>query len=298
MSNNILFINDNIDLNYYNSLKPHYKYRRLKFKFKCKHCGNIAIKNLESINNEFLCNSCSCSIAFKQNNIQEKKKCTCLIKYGTDNVAKSNIIKEKIKNTNIKKYGTDCIFYLAEFKNKSKETKQIKYGNPNFVNHEKAKETCIERYGVDNYAKTQECQDKINKTILERYGESGIITSKGEIELYNYINSIYIGNIIRNNRDILKGRELDIYLPDLKLGFEFDGTYWHADSRFYKENDIINKILVKDIWKRDKEKDILCENLNIQLIRVKEYDWINDSEIEKTKIKEIIENKLLFKNNY
>ena len=139
MSNNILFINDNNDLNYYNSLKPHYKYRRLKFKFKCKQCGNISIKNLESINDEFLCNSCSCSIAFNQNNIQEKKKHTCLIKYGVNNVAKSNEIKEKIKNTNIKKYGSDYIFQSEEFKNKSKETKLIKYGNPYFINHEKAK---------------------------------------------------------------------------------------------------------------------------------------------------------------
>lgn len=31
---------------------------------------------------------------------------------------------------------------------------------------------------------------------------------------------------------------------------------------------------------------------------IKEYDWINNNEYEKLRIKEIIENKLLFKNNY
>ena len=127
--------------------------------------------------------------------------------------------------------------------------------------------------------------------MLERYGESGIMISKGEIELYNYINSIYTGKVIRNNRDILKGRELDIYLPDIMLAFEYDGTYWHADPRFYNETNLNKQQRLKNNWLRDEEKNILCENLNIQLIRVKEYDWINNNEHEKLRIKEIIENK-------
>lgn len=44
MSADIVFIKNINDLNYYNSLKPHYKYRRVKFSFKCSRCGKISIK--------------------------------------------------------------------------------------------------------------------------------------------------------------------------------------------------------------------------------------------------------------
>ena len=54
-----------------------------------------------------------------------------------------------------------------------------------------------------------------------------------------FFNCKICNEIIENDYKELNGKEIDIYLPDLKLGFEFDGTYWHADPRFYKENDII-----------------------------------------------------------
>lgn len=54
----------------------------------------------------------------------------------------------------------------------------------------------------------------------------------------------------------------------------------------------------QEIFGKKIKKKIYCEKLGIILVRVKEYDWINNNEYEKLRIKEIIENKLLFKNNY
>ncbi len=98
MSADIVFIKNINDLNYYNSLKPHYKYRRLKFSFKCSQCGKISIKNLESIHDTFLCNSCNCVNAFNNIKVQNKKKQTCLVKYGCYNVAQNKeIFGKKIR---------------------------------------------------------------------------------------------------------------------------------------------------------------------------------------------------------
>ena len=58
--------------------------------------------------------------------------------------------------------------------------------------------------------------------------------SKGEIELTEYIKSIYLEEIMENTRDFLGGKELDIYLPDIQLAIEYNGNYWHA---LYEEND-------------------------------------------------------------
>lgn len=109
-------------------------------------------------------------------------------------------------------------------------------------------------------------------------------------EVLTYIKSIYNDIIIENTKHIIPNKELDIYLPNLKLAFEYDGTYWHADPRFYKENDLIwhKKVTANEIWKRDMEKDILCNQYKIKLIRVKEYDWITNNIDEKSRILKII----------
>lgn len=112
--------------------------------------------------------------------------------------------------------------------------------------------------------------------------------SNEEKDLLKYIKTIYNDTIIENDRIILNGKELDIYLPKLKLAFEYDGTYRHADSRFYNENDIIKDRIAKDIWITDNNKNNLCNELNINLIRIKEYDWITNNMEVKNKIKNII----------
>lgn len=94
-----------------------------------------------------------------------------------------------------------------------------------------------------------------------------------------FIKENYNGTILENNRLILGNNlEIDIFLPDKNIGFEFDGTYWHADSRFYKEDTYIygKNMYAKDIWKRDLNKDIIAKKKGIKLIRIKEFDWDND----------------------
>ena len=118
------------------------------------------------------------------------------------------------------------------------------------------------------------------------------IISRGEKELSEFIREIYLGRIIENCRSVLGGREIDIFLPDLNMAFEYDGTYWHMDPRFYKPEDILTQknVTAEEIWKRDLEKNQLCESHGICLIRVKEYDWINDNNNIKKHIFEQIYN--------
>lgn len=49
--------------------------------------------------------------------------------------------------------------------------------------------------------------------------------------------------------------ELDLYIPELNIGIEYDGYYWHKD---------------KDKRKKDKEKNKKCKELGITLYRVRE----------------------------
>jgi hypothetical protein len=101
--------------------------------------------------------------------------------------------------------------------------------------------------------------------------------SNMELELLDFIKSIYNGIILTNTKSIIN-KELDIYLPELGIAFEFNGLYWHSDK--YKDKN----------YHIDKTND--CSHIGIQLIHVWEDDWI----YKKEQVKSILINKLNLSN--
>ena len=53
--------------------------------------------------------------------------------------------------------------------------------------------------------------------------------SKAEQEIANYIKSLGLA-ILQSDRKILKGKELDIVIPELKIAIEYNGVYWHSEQ--------------------------------------------------------------------
>ena len=79
---------------------------------------------------------------------------------------------------------------------------------------------------------------------------------------------------------------LDYYIEELKTCIEFNGTVFHADPRYYKEDDRPNpydkSILAKDIWAHDKERyDYLLNEHGIKTIVVWEEDYRNNFDVVK-----------------
>lgn len=60
--------------------------------------------------------------------VNEKRKETCLKKYGVACALKSSVVRNKIKNTCLNKYGVENPFGSIEIKNKIKNTYLTKYG--------------------------------------------------------------------------------------------------------------------------------------------------------------------------
>lgn len=136
--------------------------------------------------------------------------------------------------------------------------------------------------GYKHPSQNPEVKNKKYETFIKNYelgkNKRGINKSHAENELYEYIKTIYSETILQNVRNIIPHKELDIYLPNLHKAIEYNGTYWHADPRFYTENTIVGKKqeLAKNIWKNDKDKQILCEKYNIELLIIWEFDYINN----------------------
>ncbi len=74
-----------------------------------------------------------------------------------------------------------------------------------------------------------------------------------------------------NNREILNGKELDIYIPSKNVAIEFNGLYWHSDKQ--KPFDY------------HKIKTELCNQKGIRLIHIFEDEWQNNKDIIKSIIK-------------
>ena len=98
--------------------------------------------------------------------------------------------------------------------------------------------------------------------------------SNFEFEIYKYIESIYNGNIEQSNRTILSGKEIDIYLPEVNIGIECNGVYWHSD-------------LVRDKMYHQ-EKTIKAYKNGVRLIHVYEYEWIKNKDKIKMYLSELL----------
>ena len=96
---------------------------------------------------------------------------------------------------------------------------------------------------------------------IERYDLKPYLelhASKGEKEVLNIFEGL---NIIRHDRKILGGLELDIYLPDFNLAVEYNGSYWHSDTKKDK--------------KYHQNKTIACAKKGIHLVHVFEHEWMD-----------------------
>lgn len=84
-------------------------------------------------------------------------------------------------------------------------------------------------------------------------------TSQGEQELADWLGSLGI-ELQRNDRSILGSMEIDIYMPKLSIGVEYNGLFWHSIDKLPSP-----RIHEVKQWK--------CDQAGIQLITVWEHDW-------------------------
>lgn len=223
--------------------------------------------------------------------IQNKTRESILEKYGVDNPQKVDYIREKTIETNLLRYGFDTPSKNEDVKQKSISTSLIKYG----VEHSsklpetqnKKIETNLKLYGVEQANQAhypKELLKAIDNKLVNVIGTNDSIfdnisiktiynllnkyrpdlvkdnISMGHRELTSHIKNLYPGQVLDNQRGILGGQEIDIFIPELNLGFEFNGTYWHSD-------------LFKD-KKYHQSKSLLAKEKGIKLIHLYEYDGL------------------------
>lgn len=176
----------------------------------------------------------------KVNKIIEKRKQTCLEKYGVEYSLQSDLVKNKIKETCLKKYGVDHPWKSDKVKQEIKETIENRYGDNKNQIIEKIKETCLKKYGVSSWSKTndfkqmlKENREKIeNKKNDTKRKNHTFNSSKIEEELYLYIKEKF-PSVKRQYKDNERYPWCcDFYIQELDYFIELNGSWTHGNHPF------------------------------------------------------------------
>ena len=278
------------------------KNSKSKINVKCDFCGKEKsvdyysyCKVTKDSTCDYACSDCA-SLKYKK---------TCLSKWGVENYFQTNNFKDHLKEKNKNKYGVEYHTQLDSVKEKIKNTVREKYKVDNVSqlqeNKDKVRRTNILKFGyksprknfkIDNHKGHIEylensihlfkCEDghefEISNsnfygrlregtplcTICNPIGDNRSIKEK---TLFEFIQSNYNLEVVKSYRDRY---EIDIYLPDIKLGVEFNGLYWHSDK-------FVDKNYHYDKTKYFNEK-------GIDIFHVWEDDWVNKQDIVKSMI--------------
>lgn len=105
--------------------------------------------------------------------------------------------------------------------------------------------------------------------------------SKQCMEVVEYIQSIYSGEILLDRYGVIGELQLDIYLPELNIAFEYNGVYSHL----YRPEYPIEKFAQRKDARYHVEKTKRCEAMGIQLIHIFSSSWKTKTDLWKSFIK-------------
>ena len=220
--------------------------------------------------------------------------------YGIDNPMHSVDIKNTLTGTLLAKYGVDNVM-----KNPDIKTKNVKSNiNNNVYFHTRAHLTAevIEKLDDIEWLKLQNetksplqianelgtsCTSiykifKSNNISYTRHYNSSI----WQMQVEEYILSLLPTEILKNDRKILNGQELDIVIPEFNIAIECNGLLWHSELHGGKGSNY------------HKNKSKLAENAGYKLLHLFDNDWNDKREIVKSRISSALKlNKKIYARN-
>lgn len=238
----------------------------------------------------------------RADNLNKKGRETIFRKYGVINAGQMPNHGEKIRDMFLSKHGVDHYTKTEKYK-EEKDTSRIKkyelFSPPtviiNSINEDPEKKLLFENPNkIVNFTcsvcnSTESIPTETYKWRLKETGVPCIRCSginKGSLK--EQAIKDFLGNnkiSIIENKKMLDGLEIDIFLPDFNIGIEFNGLFWHNDTRIDKNYHL--------------NKTVLAKEKGIRLIHIFEDEWDFKSDIIKSRILNLLgksENKIYARN--
>jgi hypothetical protein len=198
---------------------------------------------------------------------QEKKRQTCLVKYGCEHPLQNKDIKEKIKQTNLEKYGCEHPLQNKNIQEKYKQTCLDKYGHecPLYSKYiqEKRKKTCLEKYGCEYasqnaYMAQKAARSQATSTVLKHWktNEDVVCQAGWEPKVVQYFNDNKIDFIWQICFDMPNGKKyfVDAYLPEQDLYVEIKG--YMREKNKLKFDWFCSQHSNTELWDKKKLKEL------------------------------------------
>ena len=250
--------------------------------------------------------------------VQSKVQQTILDRYGVDNVWKSPLIRAKIQDTNLVKYGSANPMGNPDIQAKVSKTMKERYGKPFYAQTDGSRMqvmrnperiaylnefqqdpiATIDKYFPDHKPTLNELMEFVGTTgwtvtqTIEKFDcrdKVAYVYSYMEKEVYDALKEINPElNIITNTHKIITPYELDLYLPDYKIGIECNPTITHNSSIYpfaYRDNSENRHPILSSYHKM---KSDLCEQNGIFLFHIFGSEWTYKKEIIKSMLKNLL----------
>ena len=219
-----------------------------------------------------------------------KGKITLKERYNVENPGQLPDHYDKCKETLMENYGVTHYFYSNEYKEISDERrlntyielspititilnisddveKKLIFDDPNKIIEFRC------QCGFTDAIPSETYKWRIRETLTPCIKCSGLNKgSKKEKDIKEFIESL--GYVIIENKKMLNGKEIDIFIPSLNIGIEFDGLFYHNDLRIDKNYHI--------------DKTNIAQEKGIKLIHIFEDEWDYKKEIVKSRLLSIL----------
>lgn len=163
----------------------------------------------------------------KSEAIRSKQRETCLSRYGVENVSSTKHVRDRVKETMLQSYGIGV-------QNQQHLNREFRGGVTilEFLNDKKSLESLYFSRGIVG---TTVDLGVCARTVYNYLNKHNIPRRKGPSSLETFFTDNLGEEVVKNDRSLLDGLEIDVYLPEYKIGIECHGEYWHAsNSKFPK----------------------------------------------------------------
>ena len=224
---------------------------------------------------------------------KEKAKRTNIERYGSENPFGNASVQEKARNTRIERYGSAVPMHVESIRKSVSEKSAERAIHNSYSNYLMTNPYSEPAFSEEFYLKhrgrksefefkCRKCglvyRSRVHNGCIRRCPKCypSVTTSGKEQEIYDFISSVYRGKIVRKDRSVLEGgKELDMYVPDRKLAFEFDGLYWHSELNGIGRGYHLGK-------------SSECLEKGIQLVHIFEDEWDLKQEIVKSRVGDLL----------
>lgn len=110
----------------------------------------------------------------------------------------------------------------------------------------------------------------VQSVLYDKVSSCGCLKSKAQADLFGSIQNMGF-EVEKNNKSLLEGKEVDIYIPSKKVAVEYNGLYWHNIDLIARKYDNPTH------YHADKFQRLAA--MGIQLLTIFEDEWLERPEL-------------------